>query len=161
MSSMPNFTVQRRSDRGYSSDVDTLRPTRGSNAGGTHQGNPSNASGNGMRGRGGRGRSNNTRFHSGEYWPTLFSQRDTKNIFINSLSILLHFLQMFLNVRVTQATITRAEMDMHRHLMIDPATMAVNGIMRSVETIGALKICDQIIVNSPADVKWEPVATRR
>lgn len=66
MNSMPNFTVQRRSDRGYSSDVDTMRPNaRGGNASTSHQGNPSNTSGNGMRGRGGRGRSNNPRFHSG------------------------------------------------------------------------------------------------
>lgn len=68
---------------------------------------------------------------------------------------------MCLNVKVIQATITQAEMGMHRHLTTDPATMAVNGIMISVAAIGALKICDQTIVNSPADVKWEVVATRR
>ncbi|XP_031619636.1 synaptic functional regulator FMR1 isoform X4 [Contarinia nasturtii] len=63
MSSMQNFTVQRRSDRGYSSDVDTMRPNnRGSGA--SHQGNTSNTSGSsGMRGRGGRGRANNSRYH--------------------------------------------------------------------------------------------------
>lgn len=67
MSSMPNFTVQRRSDRGYSSDVDTMRPNaRGANASTSHQGNPPSAGGSVMRGRGGRGRSNNTRFHSGK-----------------------------------------------------------------------------------------------
>ncbi|XP_055324792.1 fragile X messenger ribonucleoprotein 1 homolog isoform X2 [Sitodiplosis mosellana] len=63
MSSMQNFTVQRRSDRGYSSDVDTMRPNRGSGAGASHQGNTSNTSGTGIRGRGGRGRANNTRYH--------------------------------------------------------------------------------------------------
>lgn len=66
MSSMQNFTVQRRSDRGYSSDVDTMRPNRGSGAGTSHQGNTSSASGAGMRGRGGRGRANNTRYHPGK-----------------------------------------------------------------------------------------------
>lgn len=69
MSSMQNFTVQRRSDRGYSSDVDTMRPNRGSGASTSHQANnTSNTSGGsaGMRGRGGRGgRSNNTRYHPG------------------------------------------------------------------------------------------------
>lgn len=65
MSSMQNFTVQRRSDRGYSSDVDTMRPNRGSGAGASHQGNTSNTSGTGIRGRGGRGRTNNTRYHPG------------------------------------------------------------------------------------------------
>lgn len=64
MNSMQNFTVQRRSDRGYSSDVDTMRPNRGSGAGASHQGNASNTSGTGMRGRG-RGRANNTRYHPG------------------------------------------------------------------------------------------------
>lgn len=64
MNSMQNFTVQRRSDRGYSSDVDTMRPNRGSGA--SHQGNTSNTSGSsGMRGRGGRGRANNSRYHPG------------------------------------------------------------------------------------------------
>lgn len=66
MNSMQNFTVQRRSDRGYSSDVDTMRPNRGSGAGATHQGNASNTSGTSMRGRGGRGRANNARFHPGK-----------------------------------------------------------------------------------------------
>lgn len=67
MNSMPNFTVQRRSDRGYSSDVDTMRPNaRGGNAGQSHQGNPPNAGGSVMRGRGGRGRPSNSRFHSGK-----------------------------------------------------------------------------------------------
>lgn len=85
MSSMQNFTVQRRSDRGYSSDVtvDTMRPNRGSGAGTSHQANnTSNTSGGGgsggggsgggtggMRGRGGRGRANsginNSRYHPG------------------------------------------------------------------------------------------------
>lgn len=62
---MQNFTVQRRSDRGYSSDVDTMRPNRGSGAGTSHQGNASTTSGSSMRGRGGRGRANNTRYHPG------------------------------------------------------------------------------------------------
>lgn len=66
MSSMPNFTVQRRSDRGYSSDVDTMRSNRGSVACTSHQGNSSNTSGSGMRGRGTRGRPNNPRFHPGK-----------------------------------------------------------------------------------------------
>lgn len=82
MSSMQNFTVQRRSDRGYSSDVtvDTMRPNRGSGAGSSHQANnTSNTSGggsgsgggasggaaSGMRGRGARGRTNNSRYHPG------------------------------------------------------------------------------------------------
>lgn len=82
MSSMQNFTVQRRSDRGYSSDVtvDTMRPNRGSGAGTSHQANnTSNTSGGGsgsggggsgggaggMRGRGARGRTNNSRYHPG------------------------------------------------------------------------------------------------
>lgn len=64
MNSMQNFTVQRRPDRGYSSDVDTMRPNRGTGAGATHQGNTSNTSA-GMRGRGGRGRANSTRYHPG------------------------------------------------------------------------------------------------
>lgn len=67
MNSMQNFTVQRRSDRGYSSDVDTMRPNRGSGASTSHQANnTSNTSGSaGMRGRGGRGRANNSRYHPG------------------------------------------------------------------------------------------------
>lgn len=66
MNTMQNFTVQRRSDRGYSSDVDTMRPNRGSGAGASHQGNASSStSGTGMRGRGGRGRANNSRYHPG------------------------------------------------------------------------------------------------
>lgn len=59
---MQNFTVQRRSDRGYSSDVDTMRPNRGSGASTTHQGNSSNTS----RGRGGRGRFKNVRGSANE-----------------------------------------------------------------------------------------------
>lgn len=66
MSSMQNFTVQRRSDRGYSSDVDTMRPNRGSGASASHQGNTSNTSGTGMRGGRGRGgRANSSRYHPG------------------------------------------------------------------------------------------------
>lgn len=66
MNSMQNFTVQRRSDRGYSSDVDTMRPNRGSGASTSHQANnTSSTSGAGMRGRGGRGRTNNSRYHPG------------------------------------------------------------------------------------------------
>lgn len=64
VNTMQNFTVQRRSDRGYSSDVDTMRSNRGSGASTSHQGNTSNTSGAGMRGRG-RGRANNSRYHPG------------------------------------------------------------------------------------------------
>lgn len=66
MNPMQNFTVQRRSDRGYSSDVDTMRPNRGSGASTSHQANnTSNTSSAGMRGRGGRGRTNSSRYHPG------------------------------------------------------------------------------------------------
>lgn len=64
---MQNFTVQRRSDRGYSSDVDTMRPNRGSGAGTAHQGGNASNTSTGMRGRGGRGRTNNSRYHPGNY----------------------------------------------------------------------------------------------
>lgn len=53
MGSMQNFPVQRRSDRGYSSDMESMRPSRGGPRG---------------RGRGGRGgdrRDGNGRFHPG------------------------------------------------------------------------------------------------
>lgn len=72
MNSMQNFTVQRRSDRGYSSDIDTMRSNRGGSGAGNSMapGNAgssgiSNAGGGSLRGRGGRGRGNNPRFHPG------------------------------------------------------------------------------------------------
>lgn len=57
--SVQNFPVQRRSDRGYSSDIDSMRSNRGG-------GNQSNQGSGGLRGRGGRGgRGNNPRYHPG------------------------------------------------------------------------------------------------
>lgn len=54
--SVQNFPSQRRSERGYSSDLDSLRSNRG--GGNQNQGGP--------RGRGGRGgRGNNQRYHAG------------------------------------------------------------------------------------------------
>lgn len=75
LSTMQSFTNQRRSDRGYSSDMDSMRPNRGAggsanvsaSAGGSGPGNPSNQGGGGGRGRGGRGRVNNPRFHPGNH----------------------------------------------------------------------------------------------
>lgn len=72
MNTMQNFTVQRRSDRGYSSDIDTMRSNRGGSGAGNSLGpgnagssGISNAGGGSLRGRGGRGRANNPRFHPG------------------------------------------------------------------------------------------------
>lgn len=73
MNTMQNFTVQRRSDRGYSSDIDTMRSNRGGGGGAGNSMGPgnagssgiSNAGGGSLRGRGGRGRTNNPRFHPG------------------------------------------------------------------------------------------------
>lgn len=72
MNTMQNFTVQRRSDRGYSSDIDTMRSNRGGSGAGNSMGpgnagtsGISNAGGGSLRGRGGRGRANNPRFHPG------------------------------------------------------------------------------------------------
>lgn len=59
--SVQNFPLQRRSDRGYSSDIDSMRSNRGG-AGGSQ----SNQGAGGLRGRGGRGgRGNNPRYHPG------------------------------------------------------------------------------------------------
>lgn len=59
MGSMQSFPVQRRSDRGYSSDIDSIRSNRGGAAGQSNQAG-------GLRGRGGRGgRNSNPRFHPG------------------------------------------------------------------------------------------------
>lgn len=82
MPPMQNFTVQRRSDRGYSSDVDTMRPNRGSGAGTSHQTNTTNTSSAGLRGRGGRGRANNSRYHPGNN--QLNTHIDTTNPYIAS-----------------------------------------------------------------------------
>lgn len=57
---MQNFPVQRRSDRGYSSDIDSMRSNRP--GGGANQ---SNQGGSGMRGRGRGGRGSNPRYHPG------------------------------------------------------------------------------------------------
>lgn len=59
MGSMQSFPVQRRSDRGYSSDIDSIRSNRGGTSGQTSQAA-------GLRGRGGRGgRNSNPRYHPG------------------------------------------------------------------------------------------------
>lgn len=61
MGSIQNFPLQRRSDRGYSSDIDSMRSNRQGGSGGQ-----SNQGSGGMRGRGGRGgRGNNQRYHPG------------------------------------------------------------------------------------------------
>lgn len=54
MGSMQNFPVQRRSDRGYSSDMESMRPSRGGPRGRGRGG-----------GRGGDRRDGNGRFHPG------------------------------------------------------------------------------------------------
>lgn len=67
VTSMSNFTVQRRSDRGYNNDGDSIRSNRGG-GGNNHGGNPNaglNSGNNNMRGRPNRGRGNNPRYHPG------------------------------------------------------------------------------------------------
>lgn len=88
MNTMQNFTVQRRSDRGYSSDIDTMRSNRGGSGAGNSMGpgnagssGISNATGGSLRGRGGRGRANNPRFHPGN---NLHNSNEPSNFINNS-----------------------------------------------------------------------------
>lgn len=90
MNTMQNFTVQRRSDRGYSSDVDTMRPSRGSGASTSHQPSTSNA----PRGRGGRGRFKNVRGSMNDQRSTVTDQR-SKLLF--SVFVFLNFDFHFVN----------------------------------------------------------------
>lgn len=80
MNTMQNFTVQRRSDRGYSSDMDTMRSNRGGMGPGHNMGLGNvgggvgipNVGGGSLRGRGGRGGRGNPRFHPGKTYSFSF-----------------------------------------------------------------------------------------
>ncbi|XP_037027260.1 synaptic functional regulator FMR1 isoform X2 [Bradysia coprophila] len=78
MGSMQNFPVQRRSDRGYSSDMESMRPSRGGPRG---------------RGRGGRGgggggdrRDGNGRFHPDRRDGSVDNYNNTRNDHRNNFS---------------------------------------------------------------------------